>query len=430
AFAESAFQTPAGEPGVILELFDNNSCTGSPAVVHRAERIDASWMEGASPDPAIGTELFSARWRARIVAPDDGEYVITSRCSDGGYRVWLDDELVVDTWHSENAGPIHHHHYLQAGQPLAVRVEYRKARHWAGMWLGWEAAIGWDVGSTAAVAAAAAADAVVFTAGFTAVTESEGFDRHWSLHPAQTALLDRVLAANPRTVVLLYAGGAVDVEPWADRVAALMHCWYPGMNGTRAAVEILCGRTVPAGRLPISWCHRLTDYPAAAYYHDHAGTRRVDLGEGLFVGHRGLRTPPRYPFGYGLGYTTCTMEDLQLSGAITGADDVIDVRCRIHNTGTRAGIETVLLFAGPCSPQQPRPARVLTGAARVAVEAGASGHAHFVLSGRDLRQFDGDRRCWSIPAGDYRLTCARHAEDAGLQALITIPTEIILEELS
>jgi beta-glucosidase len=416
----ATFVHPDGGPGLQLELFNNNACEGEPKLTQRAEHLHARWMDGAAPDPCITAELFSARWRGAIVAEHSGRHLITSSCMDGGYRLYLDGELVVDAWLNENAKPLTTVRELRAGDAVQVLVEYRKVRHWACMRLGWELEPAADPDWQQALTQAAEADLVVVGTGFCPQLESEGFDRDFDLPAESLAMLHEVAQANPRTAVVLYAGAPVNVEPWLDRVGALLMAWYPGMNGASASAEILFGRQNPAGRLPMIWGKRLQDYGAAKCYAPSGIHRRVHYADGLFIGHRHFDRadiPARFPFGFGLSYTS--FELTADNGAAIDAND-IQIRAQLRNTGARAGTETVLLFIAPPSDGPVRPLKELADWRRWHLEPGQDTTVHFHITPDMLRCWDIDADCWQVPHGRYTAIIARHSEDPGLR----IPFEV------
>jgi beta-glucosidase len=154
-----------------------------------------------------------------------------------------------------------------------------------------------------AVELAAASDVAVVVVGTTEEVESEGFDRDdLTLPGRQDELVRAVVAANPRTVVVVNAGAPV-LLPWADEVPAVLLVWFPGQEAGHALADVITGAVEPGGRLPTTWP---VDESAPL-----PGVRpvdgRLDYAEGLHVGHRGYEragVAPRYWFGHGLGYTT------------------------------------------------------------------------------------------------------------------------------
>src|SRR5262249_51506696 len=113
-----------------------------------------------------------------------------------------------------------------------------------------------------AIEVARRADAVVVAVGYDADTEREGADRPLRLPPGQDPLIQQIAAANPRTIVAVTGGGNVDMEPWIDRVPALIQAWYPGEEGGTALARLLVGAVNPSGHLPATFERRWEDNPA------------------------------------------------------------------------------------------------------------------------------------------------------------------------
>ena len=169
--------------------------------------------------------------------------------------------------------------------------------------------------------------------------ESEGYDRDDIDLPAdQLALVDAVLAANPRTVVVL-SNGCVVALPFADRVPAIVEAWLLGQAGGSATADVLFGAVNPSGKLAETVPLRLEDTPAFLNFPGEDG--HVRYGEGLFVGYRwyeARRMEVAFPFGHGLSYTTFGYGD---AAAAVTADGDVEVRITVTNTGDRAGREVV-----------------------------------------------------------------------------------------
>ena len=200
--------------------------------------------------------------------------------------------------------------------------------------------------------------------------ESEGFDRDdIELPAAQLALADAVIAANPRTVVVLSNGGVVRLSGLAERVPAIVEGWLLGQAGGGAVADVLYGVVNPSGRLAETIPVRLADSPA---YLDFPGEHsHVRYGEGLFVGYRwydARELEVTYPFGHGLSYTTFEYSD----AAVSSDDDGLTVRVTVTNTGERAGAEVVQVYTSLPGSAVVRAPRELKGFAKVALEAGES----------------------------------------------------------
>ena len=166
------------------------------------------------------------------------------------------------------------------------------------------------------------------------------------LSDAEAAMVEQVKAAFPRVAVVLNVGGMVDTQ-WFhadDAIGAVLMAWQGGMEGGRAAAELLCGLGNPCGKLSDTFAKELTDYPSTEGFHE--SENYVDYTEDIYVGYRYFETLPgaaekvNYPFGFGLSYTTFAWEPVsacQQSGVIT-------VQARVTNTGAMAGREVLQLY--------------------------------------------------------------------------------------
>ncbi len=297
-----------------------------------------------------------------------------------------------------------------------------------------------DATPGAAAAAAAGADAAVVVVGYTAQDEGEyvgSFDpplaalyppapddgaleelaRVWDagpqevggdraslrLHPDDEATVLAVAAANPRTVVVVISGASVVIEAWRHDVPAILFAWYPGMEGGRALADVLLGRAEPGGRLPCVVPRSEADLPpfdrdaTRVVYDRWHGQRRLDR-DGVAAA---------YPLGFGLGYTTLTIGEVE----VRGADGGVTVDAVVTNTGVRDGGHVVQVYihrpeAGG------RPAeRFLAGFARVGCPAGERRPVRIDVPRERLavRHGPGD---WRLLPGTYRFDVGAHAADA------------------
>jgi beta-glucosidase len=248
--------------------------------------------------------------------------------------------------------------------------------------------------------------------------ESEGYDRtHMDLPPHQIELLHAVADANPRLVVVLSNGSAVTMDPWHDRVDAIVEAWLPGQAGAGAVVDVLLGRVNPSGKVAETFPLALEDTPSYVTWSGERGT--VVYGEGVFIGYRwydALRRAVRYPFGHGLSYTTFEYTDL----AVT---DDVRVSCTVTNTGARAGSEVVQLYVGDPDAAVRRPVRELRGFEKVTLEPGDSTRVTFELSARDFAYWDIVAGAWRREGGEFVLEVGASSRDIRLRTSIELPDD-------
>lgn len=261
-----------------------------------------------------------------------------------------------------------------------------------------------------AVAAAADADVAVVVVGTTEEVESEGFDRgSLALPGRQDELVRRVVAANPRTVVVVNAGAPV-LLPWADEVPAVLLTWFPGQEFGHALADVLLGDAEPGGRLPTTWPATTDGLPSTQPVD---GTLAYD--EGIFVGYRAYdrdgRTP-LYRFGHGLGYTSWEYLDL--------ACDPEGVQVTVRNMGARRGREVAQVYASRPNSAIERAPQWLVGFGSAEVEPGEQATMHVALSGRSFAHWDVDAGAWQIEPGTYRLTTGPSSGEQGLITELTV----------
>ena len=154
-----------------------------------------------------------------------------------------------------------------------------------------------------------------------------------SLHPRDEALIEAVVAANPRTIVAIMAGSAVITEAWRHRVPALLMLWYPGMEGGHALADVLTGATNPSGRLPCTFPARAEDLP---FFDRNATKITYDLWHGYRKLERDGATPA-FPFGFGLSYTTFDYAGLKLARTELDASGTLEATVEVTNAGAVAG---------------------------------------------------------------------------------------------
>jgi beta-glucosidase len=261
-----------------------------------------------------------------------------------------------------------------------------------------------------AVAAAARAEVAVVVVGLNGWWESEGFDRpDLSLPGDQARLVEAVLDANPRTVVVVNAGSPVDLP---DGAANVLMCWYAGEEGADALADILVGTSDPGGRLPITWPRTPDDGPTAGSPRRYPGLDgEVVYEEGVLVGYRHYAThgtPPRFCFGHGLTYGDISYEAVRISDG--------NVEVDLHNGGPRQGTAVVQVYVRG----NDLPIR-LAGFVKVALESGQHETVEWELDAASLRQWDTDAHRWQTAPGPYEVLVGRSSRDIVATGEVTVP---------
>ncbi|MEE4454720.1 beta-glucosidase H [Novosphingobium resinovorum] len=266
-----------------------------------------------------------------------------------------------------------------------------------------------------AVAAARASDVALVFVGSSNTSEAETSDRaSLDLFGDQNALVEAIVAANPRTVIVLNNGGPL-LMPWVDKVPAIVEAWFLGGETGHAIADVLLGHANPSGKLPCTFPSRNEDNPTFAFY---PGSLDAQYGEGIFVGYRWYDQKgiaPLFPFGHGLSYTTFAFENLRVGPA----GDGWKVTALVRNTGKRAGAEVAQLYLG-----MPRdagePPRQLKRFAKVFLKPSESRAVEFTLTSRDLSFWDEARRDWAMAAGEYTIGLGSSSRAIAASAAFTV----------
>ena len=259
------------------------------------------------------------------------------------------------------------------------------------------------------------ADVEIVALGFDKTTEKENHDRTFALPEGQETFVEEALARGRKVILIVNAGGAVDLSRIEGRVSAILWAWYPGQEGGKALAEILYGKVNPSGRLPVSFPRALEDNPAQPYYapsepYNKRGHTVVPTtyAEGIFTGYRGYgETAPLYPFGFGLGYTDFSYSEL----TVTPAGDGFDVRLEVRNSGNRDGSETVQIYVHEENPCVPRPVRELKGFCKVSIPKGQARTVTVHLSREAFAYYDSDSHGWVVNPGAFTIEAGASAAD-------------------
>jgi beta-glucosidase len=409
------------KPGMRAQYFASDDLSGNAMIT----RVEAGVAIGLDPSgPFYPPDTASERWTGFYTATGDGNFdvVVASAGDRGGYyRVFINEELIVDNWTISKAHVDYVTLQLAAGTHNVV-LEHRGRQKWPGERLLLAISQHGDRVSDAAKAIAADADIVVVAAGFDDSTETEGADRTFRLPAGQDELIDAMAKANKQTVVVVTSGGAVDMNAWLDRVPALLQAWYPGQEGGTAIAEILFGAVNPSGRLPATFERHWEDNPSYDSYYPEPGTLKVHYKGGIFVGYRGFESKniePLFPFGHGLSYTSFEYGKLSISPNRTD-DGNVRVSFDLTNTGRRAGSEVAQVYVGDSHSNVPRPPKELKGFAKVRLQPGETRRVTVELDRRSFAYYDVETKAWQVTPGTFKILIGKSSKDILLKGNLSL----------
>ena len=423
--------------GLRAEYFADGSLQGEAISGATVPRLDGTAPPNAPPMPAWS----SARWTGYFMPKAGGEYQAVIECPGENcrFRLYINDRLELDAWdlslYSLNAA-----RFMVAADAnfrQKIVLEHKRSRASTApprIRLGVISST--DVVDPQAIALAKQSNAAVVCVGFDPESEGEGSDRSFHLPPGQEELIREIIAVNPRTIVVITSGGAVDMRNWLDRVPGVIEAWYPGQEGGTALAEILFGAVNPSGRLPITFESAPEDNPVHENYYPDRGTNRIAYKESVLVGYRGYQgaiTPPEnygrklakplFPFGYGLSYASFRYSNLSASGFVmqSGGPNVIrgwQISFDVTNTGSREGADVAEVFITPVHPDGANPLEQLQGFARTELKAGETRRVTISLteravqtsiSVRSFSAYDVTSKSWHADPAGYEILLAQDA---------------------
>jgi beta-glucosidase len=266
-----------------------------------------------------------------------------------------------------------------------------------------------------AVANARLSDVALVFVGKNDEFESEGYDQSsMDLPSGQCDLIEAVSAVNKKTIVVNFSGSPITM-PFAHSVSAILQAWFPGQEAGRAIAQIVTGEVNPSGKLATSFPFRYEDNPSFANF--PCGANNVlRYEEDINIGYRYYNredTPnARFPFGYGLSYTTFEYVDCYLSKSyLSGMSDKLNVFVTVKNTGDRLGKEIVQVYISHKGKQADRPVRELKGFAKVEVRPGKSKVVQIPLDKYSISIWDEKEDAWKASKGEYNVIIAKSSVD-------------------
>jgi beta-glucosidase len=408
------------QPGLKAEYFKGTNFQNL-TLVRTDPGVNFDWREGATHELK---ENFSVRWIGTLIPPAAGDYEIGFKAT-GGFRVWLDNQLIGQSGENDTSRTRIKPFHLIAGHTYAIKIECSQEGPAGRAQLIWR-----EPGQKGDyLRTARQADVIVAVLGLTGELEGEempiqvegfsGGDRtSLDLPHAQDQLLQQLVATGKPVVLVLMNGSPLSIN-WADEhVNAILEAWYPGEEGGTAVADALAGDFSPSGKLPLTFYKSVAQLPAFEDYNMSRRTYRYFTGE------------PLYPFGYGLSYTSFQFSNLSFDKPTLKAAGNLTVSVDVKNAGKIASdevVEVYLTHPGVAG----APIRSLAGLRRVHLEAGQTQPVHIEIPNRNLSVVDpgGTRR---IVPGDLQVWVGdgQPLSRPGLPRAAGISSSVKIEDLA
>jgi len=261
-----------------------------------------------------------------------------------------------------------------------------------------------------AAGAAKKADAVILYAGTTLNVEAEGRDRtSLGLPGNQEELIKIVLAANPRTIIVLMNAGPLTIPDVKQNAPAILEAWWGGEQGANAIADVIFGNVNPGGKLPYTVYASEAQVPPQDEY---------DVTKGFTYMY--LNGKPLFPFGHGLSYTDFTYSNLKVSGKQIQASGKVTVSADIKNTGKLAGDEVVQLYVHDAVSSVKRPTKELRGFERITLNPGQTKTITFTLPADKLAFYDEKTHGFIVEPGAFDLLVGSSSEDIRLKTQLNV----------
>jgi beta-glucosidase len=404
----------AKKKGVTAEFYKGIELKGDVVETKTFEKLNLE--KGNMKSAKVPEEDFSARFTCYFSPEVTGNYWI-GVAGDDGYRMFIDGKKVIELWQNQGETPSKYIGEFQKGKEYKVVVEYYQAGGDAIIRLGALKHEGKienpETYLSSAMEAAKKADLVILSVGFNNEKESEGSDRTFDMPYEQNNLIEKVESVNKNAIVVLNSGGNVNMNGWIDQTKGLLEAWYPGQEGNKAVAEILFGKTNPSGKLPASYEKKWEDNPTYKSYWDDDKDLKVEFTEGIFMGYRGYDksgVQPRYPFGYGLSYTTFDYGKIKAETNECNGDS-FKFSIDITNSGNYDGAEAVQVYVSDVKSSLPRPVKELKAFDKVFLKKGETKTVNFELGRDAFTYYDPSKHDWVLEPGEFKILVGGSSAD-------------------
>jgi len=403
-----SIQSGVKKEGLFGKYYNNPNFEGNPEFTRNDERINFRWTLFSPDEKKLDYDWYSISWEGKIIGPKDGVVKIGIDGNDG-YRLYINDKLVIDDWIQKSYGKTLTDYEFQKGKEYDIKVEFYTTAGNTRFKLIWDEGVDkdWKNEIKKAVEKVKQSDVVVVVAG---IDEGEFRDRALLNLPGhQEELIKEIANTKVPTAVILVGGSAIAMSNWIKDVNSIVDVWYPGEVGGTAVADVLFGDYNPAGRLPITFP---IDEGQLPLYYNHKPTGRGD-------DYINLTGQPLFPFGYGLSYTKFEYSNLALDKKEINKNENVTARFKIKNIGNLEGDEVVQLYIKDLYASVARPIIELKGFQRIHFDPGESKEVEFKISPKLLSMLDKDLNTVVEP-GDFRIMIGSSSKDIKLRGTIKV----------
>ncbi len=261
-----------------------------------------------------------------------------------------------------------------------------------------------------AVMAAKSADVAIVCVGTTLAVEREGRDRATLALPGkQQQLVEAVVAANPRTIVVLVNAGSLTIPAIKSSVPAIVCAWWSGEGQGTALSDLVFGKVCPAGRLPYTVYASEAQVPPQDEY---------DVSKGFTYMY--VKGEPLWAFGHGLSYTQFKYDNLRISSPKVTATGMLTIKVDVTNVGRRSGDEVVQLYTRALAPTVKRASKELRGFKRINIQPGETKTISLTMPVEKLAYYSEELHRFVVPPGAYELSLGGSSADIRLRDRVDV----------
>jgi len=403
-----SYENNKKENGLKGEYFNNTSLEGEADLVRTDAIIDFRWTLFSPDQEKINYDQYSVRWTGKLIPDKTGDFQI-GIYGDDGYRLYLNNELIIDNWQKQSLRQITKSYHFEKDKEYDLKLEFYETVGNVNFKLIWNLGVDndWQNQIRQAVDIVNKCDIAIVVAG---IEEGEFRDRAFLNLPGhQEEMIKEIAKTGKPIAVVLVGGSAIVMNEWINNIPAIIDVWYPGDEGGNAVADVLFGDYNPAGRLPITFPIDESQLPL---YYNHKPTGRGD-------DYVNLSGKPMFPFGYGLSYTTFKYSDLKLKSPVINADQTTSISFKLTNTGNYNGDNVVQLYIKDLYASVARPVMELKGFKRVHLEKGKTKEISFEITPDLLSMLNEDMKRIVEP-GDFRIMIGASSNDIRLTKILTV----------